>query len=200
MWATVLTYLVPALVSLYGVMVLVTGEVGGFGSRSVRGIGARVLGVLLLAALPLAIWLGPSVRIKLFASKPDYTAQNREIQITREIIDQHRQLREWREKNMPDLKTDVGHVQQREERTRALQEFEARYKQRAVETDARIQELRDEQARLHQEREERQRQQQEAAERSGAFWVGLGVVLCVWLLAWLVGRPTVHEGPPPKVG
>src|SRR5215468_1731028 len=111
MWLVILSYVVPSAVTLYGVMVLVTGEIHGFGTRSVRGTAARILGMLLLSALPLAIFLGTTVHFRPLTPKPDLVVLSREAEIAKEILELHRQLRQWREKHMPAPKDEPSDLE-----------------------------------------------------------------------------------------
>jgi hypothetical protein len=198
------TYVIPGGVSLYGLLVLVTGEVSGLGARTVRGTAGRVLGVVLLSAFPLALSLGSFVRIQLFAPKPNLTGHMREAEITRDILEQHRQLSDWSKENQPKIERkaedDETRVDQRNKRRRALDEFSVQYKRKSAEADARIKELKDEQARLRQDREAAQEKQKESTSRDGPMWVAVGILICVWFIAWLFGKQAADNVQPSQNG
>ena len=189
MWATVAAFLIPTAVTLYGLVVLISGEAGGFGTKSVRGPLARVFGILLAAALPLAIFLGPMVRITPVNPKGlGSILESRDAEILREILAEYKALEDWRTENEPDKNAPSKTVPQVDARIEAFAKFEAAYKERTARTHARTDEWQEELDRRHQEREARKAEAVERNRRQGAIWVGLGVLLVVWAAIWLVGR------------
>ncbi len=194
MWGTVAAHLIPAAVALYGLVVLVTGRAGGFGTRAVQGATARAFGVALVAALPLAVAFGPLVRIDLFPRKPDFEGQDREIQITRDILAEYHDLDAWKKQNEPKRTGATKTVPQIDVRLDELEAFGAEYRKRLMEKEARVRELEAEQKTLRDEREGREADRRDRRLRQqGAMWVGIGVLLAVWAAVWLVGRKPADD-------
>ncbi|HVK11015.1 MAG TPA: hypothetical protein VM597_19760 [Gemmataceae bacterium] len=188
MWGTVAAHLIPAAVTLYGLVVLVTGRAGGFGTRAVTGPLARVFGVILVAALPLAIAFGPLIKLDLFPRKPDFEGQVREIEITRDILAEYRALDTWRTENEPGREGETRTVPQIDRRIDELKAFEAAYRERVMEKEARVRELEGEQKGLREAREAREAEAVRRRHSQGAMWVGIADLLLVWAAIWLAGR------------
>jgi hypothetical protein len=193
MWGTVAAHLIPAAVTLYGLVVLATGRAGGFGTRDIRGSMARVFGVVLVAALPLAIAFGSLIELDLFPRKPHLEGQVREIEITRDVLAEYHDLDVWQEANKPNRKGDTKTVPQIDVRLDELEAFGAEYRKRLTETEARVRELEAEQKTLRGEREAFEAEHRRRRQRQGAMWVGIGVLLAVWAAIWLVGRKPVDD-------
>jgi hypothetical protein len=194
MWGTVAAHLIPAAVTLYGLVVLITSRAGGFGARTVQGATARVFGGVLVAALPLAIAFGPLIKIDLFPRKPDFQGQEREIQIPRDILAEYHDLEVWQKQNDPKGKGEKKTVPQIDVRLDELDAFRAEYRKRLMETEARVRDLEAEQQALRDDREARELDQRAQRQRQqGAMWVGIGVLLLVWAAVWLVGRKPADD-------
>ena len=197
MWGTVAAHLIPAAVTLYGLVVLVTGRAGGFGTRAVQGATARIFGVVLVAALPLAIAFGPLIKLDLFPRKPDFEGQDRDVQIPRDILAEYHDLEAWQKQNDPKGKGERKTVPQIDVHLDELDAFRAEYRKRLMETEARVRELEAEQKTLREQREAREADRTEQRQRQqGAMWIGFGVLLAVWGAIWLVGRKPPTDAPP----
>jgi hypothetical protein len=169
-WIALLAYMIPAAVTVYGMIVVLTGEVAGFATRTAHGRVARILGMVLIAALPLSIVFGPVLPIRSVSWNQEYVTRAREIeQDYREYFDWRKQTKE----NQPGLDLSL-HL---------------------TEVESRLRELTEKQIRLRQDQEIRHRQEHAAAGRRGALWVGLAVLWSVWALAWMAGYPTAINDP-----
>jgi hypothetical protein len=184
MWGTVAAHLIPAAVSLYGLVVLVTGRAGGFGTRVVEGSRVRVIGVILVAALPLAIAFG------LLPRTPNFDGLAREAEIDRDILAEYHDLETWEKQNDPKGKGETKTVPQIDIRLDELEAFRTEYRKRLMEKEARVRELEAEQKTLREAFEADQRQRRQ---RQGAMWIGIGILLLAWAAVWLVGRKPADD-------
>lgn len=170
--STVAFYLLPAVVTGYGLVLLTTGELWGRGPGRFRGPVARLLGALLAATLPLALAVGP----------PDVEREARERAISRDILDEYQAVEVWRTENEPPVPADLRKLEQIDARARALNEFTAAYARRVAEMEGRVQELQDEQDRHRREREAR------TGRRQLAVGVAVGLLVIGGLAVWQRGR------------
>lgn len=204
--SNLLAYGFPAAVTLYGVGVLIAGNLRGWGTRTVQGTAARVLGIYLTVALPFSIWFGPLLGSRPITRGVPLMAQGREADIMGEISDELRQLREWQEQNAPDLnrtraKENSHALAEVQEHNQALNNYNREAFTRMQESYQRVQSLRDEQSNLREKRLGLIRQQQTAPKRGGPLWVGVGVLLSARALAGLLGRSRgSHSGQQEPTG
>ena len=195
MWSAVLKYAFPVGVGLYGLLVLATGSITGFGSRVVTGAKARVLGLLLIATGVTATAFDVRLPFGRTITQAELDAMTRETELTREAFELRARERDWTKANMPARPAVANDPEQAEAYLKAVREFAAKQKRRTTEADRKVKELDDERDRLRQEREAVREKRQ--AGNSGTWAAALAGLLLVWGLAWLIGQPEEEVTPPP---